>query len=99
MAAGLPAMPPSSSVMPDPSTGSGRHPYARRRWTPDQVDVCSLGIRIRPSLRHCERSEAIQSGLRYSGLLRCARNDGITGVSGTIADQVRGDDEGMTSKG
>src|SRR3546814_1255195 len=34
-------------------------------------------------LRHCERSEAIQSGLSRSGLLRCARNDGWN--SGRVA--------------
>src|SRR3546814_8312706 len=30
----------------------------------------------RNDIRHCERSEAIQSDLRHAGLLRFARNDG-----------------------
>ena len=30
-------------------------------------------------LRHCERSEAIQSRVNRTGLLRCARNDGLWG--------------------
>src|SRR3546814_18131149 len=34
-----------------------------------------VGSILSPSVRHCERSEAIQSGLRHPGLLRFARND------------------------
>jgi hypothetical protein len=30
-----------------------------------------------PTLRHCERSEAIQNPARHPGLLRCARNDAV----------------------
>src|SRR3546814_21068921 len=43
------------------------------------VDLCSMARALRwygvGLKRHCERSEAIQSGLRLSGLLRFARND------------------------
>src|SRR3546814_3551794 len=48
-------------------------------------DVCSSDLVL--GSRHCERSEAIQSGLRYSGLLRFARNDdlGIRLPSNAIA--------------
>jgi len=31
-----------------------------------------------PPCRHCERSEAIQGGEHVTGLLRCARNDGLS---------------------
>src|SRR3546814_5068270 len=43
-------------------------------------DVCSsdLGDRWSTRIHHCERSEAIQSGLRHSGLLRFARNDEVS---------------------
>src|SRR3546814_11814252 len=65
-----------------------------RRWT-----TIRRTIRRSDKPRHCEpfdclagaqdklarcASEAIQSGLRYSGLLRCARNDGVGGYPSLI---------------
>src|SRR3546814_5889433 len=62
------------------------------------VDLCSMARALRwygvGLKRHCERSEAIQSGLRISGLLRFARNDdySITALGGLKA-RCKGADE------
>jgi hypothetical protein len=49
---------------------------AALRERAEVVDIVAVGeFHACPIPRHCERSEAIQSGLRNSGLLRYARND------------------------
>src|SRR3546814_4557243 len=63
------------------------------------VDLCSMARALRwygvGLKRHCERSEAIQSGLRISGLLRFARNDddSLTALGGLKARCKGADDE------
>src|SRR5271155_3286831 len=78
----LSSLPPASSNATDVlGSSDSRLATAQPPEPPPTTTKSNVSVtRVPPQIyyfRHCDRSEAIRSSLVASGLLRCARNDGI----------------------